>query len=236
MPQKDSLQSLVAPKLIRCREYEHLSYGLFDEGVLRRLERVRQRLGIPVFLFGRTHLQVQQYVGAIRAGNTTIQILPKIHDTEDHNVGFLIFLLRYTRRLRLKQTGLSDYEKLRGSFLEIWMNHFASELNRLLRTQPKHRYVEVEARTGFLRGKLLTERELAGTETITARHACRYEIFTPDHLLNQILKYCNGLLLGQAETSSTRTILEENAARLAEVSERKARTEDLARVHLNRLD
>lgn len=227
---------MAAPKLIRCREYEHVPYELLGEDAVRRLERMRERLGVPVFRFDRTHAQAQQYVGTVRAGDVTVQILPKIYDLEKHNLGFLIFLLRYTRKLRLKQAGLTDYEKLRGSFLEIWIRYFASELNRLLRTQPKHRYVEVEQRTGFLRGKLLTERELAGTGTITARYACRYEIFTPDHLLNQILKFCNNLLLGQSETPLTKTILEENAARLAEVSDQRVRPGDLARVHLNRLD
>jgi 5-methylcytosine-specific restriction enzyme subunit McrC len=94
----------------------------------------------------------------------------------------------------------------------------------------------VEERTGFLRGKLLTEHELAGTATLTARYACRYEIFTPDHLLNQIFKFCNNLLLGKAETPFTKAMLEENAARLAEVSERRVGPGDLARAHLNRLD
>ncbi len=227
---------MAATKLIRCREYEYISYDMLGEDVVRRLERVRNRLGVPVFRFDRTHAQARHYVGTVRAGNVTVQILPKIYDQEEHNLGFLIFLLRYTRKLRLKQAGLTDYEKLRGSFLEIWIRYFASELNRLLRTQPKHRYVELEERTGFLRGKLLTERELAGTATLTASYACRYEIFTPNHLLNQILKFCNNLLLGQAETPFTRTILEENEARLAEVSEREVGAADLARVHLNRLD
>lgn len=227
---------MAATKLISCREYEHLSYESLGEAAIRRLERVRERLGVPIFRFYRTHAQTQQYVGAINAGNVTVQILPKIYDQEEHNLGFLTFLLGYTRRLRLRQAGLTDHEKLRGSFLEIWIRHFASELNRVLRTQPKHRYVEVEERTGFLRGKLLTERELAGTSTLTARYACRYEIFTPDHLLNQILKHCNGLLLAQTETPSTKTLLEENAARLAEVSDRRALPGDLRRVHLNRLD
>src|SRR5215212_466323 len=220
---------MAAPKLIRRQEYEYVSYELLGEDAIRRLERVRERLGVPVFRFYRTNAQAQQYVGAVRAGNVTIQILPKIYDQEKHNLGFLIFLLRYTRKLRLKQAGLTDYEKLRSSFLEIWIRHFASELNRLLRTQPKHRYVEVEERTGFLRGKLLTERELSGTGTLTARYACRYEIFTPDHLLNQVLKFCNSILLRQAETPFTRTILEENAARLAEVSDRRVEPGDLAR-------
>lgn len=230
-----------ASKLITCREYDYVSYDSLGpvrqrEQVLRRLERMANRLNIPMFRFFRTKLQVRQYVGVVKAGGVTLQVLPKIYDQADENLGFLIFLLRYTRRLRLKQSGLSDYDRLQGSFLEIWIRHFASELNRLLRTQPKHCYVEIEERTQFLRGKLLTERELAGTNMLTARYACRYEIFTPDHLLNQSLKFCNNLLLGQAQTPSTRTLLEENSARLAEVSERRVRSEDLDRIHLNRLD
>jgi 5-methylcytosine-specific restriction enzyme subunit McrC len=106
----------------------------------------------------------------------------------------------------------------------------------LLRTHPKHRYVEVDERVGFLRGKLLTERELAATGTLTGRYACRYELFTPDHLLNRTLKFCNGLLLGQTSTPSTRTVLEENAARLADVSDQTVRPQDLARIRLDRLD
>ena len=230
-----------ASKLITCQEYGYISYDALGparqrEQVLRRLERLTDRIGIPIFRFYRERLQVRQYVGVVKAGGVTIQILPKIYEQDDENLGFLIFLLRYTRRLRLRQAELTDYEKLQGSFLEVWIRHFASELNRLLRTQPKHRYVEIEERTQFLRGKLLTERELAGTSTLTARHACRYEIFTGDHLLNQALKFCNGLLIGQAETPSTRALLEENAARFGEVSDRRVTVGDLNRVHLNRLD
>jgi 5-methylcytosine-specific restriction enzyme subunit McrC len=202
------------------REYESVSYDLLGDDAVKRLERLGEGRGPRIFSFHRTHAHARHYVGTVKAGPTTVQILPKIYDRDEQNLSFLIFLLRYTRRLGLRQAGFTNYEKLSGSLLEIWIRHFATELNRLLRMHPKHRYVEVDERVGFLRGKLLTERELAATGTLTGRYACRYELFTPDHLLNQTLKFCNGLLLGQASTPSTRTVLEENAARLADVSDR----------------
>ncbi len=83
--------------------------------------------------------------------------------------------------------------------------------------------METEERLGFLRGKLLVERELAGTGVLTGRYACRYDLFTPDHLLNQALKFCNELLLRQTRAAANRIILQENDALLSEVTHRSIR-------------
>ena len=225
------------PGLLSLREYEKLPYSRLNETGVRRLEQVTEDLGVPLFRFFRTEAQAQQYVGVIEAGEYTIQILPKIYKEEEKNLGYLIFLLSYTQRqFQLLQTGTADYERLKGSFLEIWIWHFATQLRHLLRTQWKHSYVEIEERTSFLRGKLLTERELAGTERLYGRYRCRYEVFTPDHLLNQVLKFCNGLLLRQTRVASNRTVLQENDALLSEVPHRPVSVRDLDLIHLNRLN
>jgi 5-methylcytosine-specific restriction enzyme subunit McrC len=217
-------------------EYGTLSYENLDESGVRRLEKMVTDLGVPVFKFYRFHAQAQQYVGTLAAGNREVQILPKIYDSDNENLGYLVLLLSFTKRLRLRQTGISDHERLEGSFLEIWIRHFAMELNYLLRRRPMHRYVEVEERVGFLRGKLLVERELAGTGLLYARYACRYEVFTPDHLLNRALRFCNALLLRQTRSLSNRVLLQENDALLSDVSSSVVRVEDLDRIHLDRLN
>jgi len=194
-------------------------------------------LGVPLFRFFRTEAQAQQYVGVIETGGSTIQILPKIYKEEEKNLSYLIFLLSYTQKqFQLLQTGTGNYERLNGSFLEVWIWHFATQLRHLLRAQWKYSYVEIEERASFLRGKLLTERELAGTEELYGRYACRYEVFTPDHLLNRVLKFCNGLLLRQTRVPSNRTILQENDALLSEVTHRPVSAKDLDQIHLNRLN
>ena len=223
-------------ELITLKEYDKLPYARIGETGVRQLEKLTEDLGIPLFHFSRTEAQARQYVGVIRVGQRTIQILPKIYDWDKENLGYLVFLLGYTRRLRLRQAGTVGYAQLEGSFLEIWIRHFAIELRDLLRAQHKQRYVETEERLGFLRGKLLVERELAGTGVLTGRYACRYDLFTPDHLLNQALKFCNGLLLRQTRAAANRIILQENDALLSEVTHRSIRASDLDRIHLDRLD
>jgi 5-methylcytosine-specific restriction enzyme subunit McrC len=94
----------------------------------------------------------------------------------------------------------------------------------------------VEESVSFLRGKLLVERELRGGDRLHARYPCRYSVFTPDHLINRVLRFCNRLLMGQSRVPRTRILLQENDALLADVDLRLVGPEDLRRVHLNRLN
>src|SRR5215203_1272480 len=94
-----------SPRLITLREYERLKYSRLGDLGAKQLEHVTEHLGIPLFRFFREEAQAQQYVGVIRAGEHTIQILPKIGERNDQNLAYLIFLLSYARRLSLRPTG-----------------------------------------------------------------------------------------------------------------------------------
>jgi 5-methylcytosine-specific restriction enzyme subunit McrC len=82
----------------------------------------------------------------------------------------------------------------------------------------------------------LVERELANTGRLYGRYACRYDIFTPDHPLNRVLKFCNGLLIRQTLVSSNRRLLQENDALLSDVKTVPIRPSDLDRIQLDRLN
>ncbi len=220
---------------VRVREYEEFSYACLGKGGAERLERAMPALGTRVFDFYRHHVQARQYVGLVKAGPHTVQILPKVYDGDAENLGYLLALLHYTRKLRIHPSEAAELGSSMGSFLEVWIRHFALELNRLLRTQYKQRYVEVEERVSFLRGKLLPERELDGSAKLSARYACRYELFTPDHLLNRTLKFCNSLLLRQTSSASNRKILSENNVLLADVTSMPVQIEEVERLQIDRL-
>lgn len=224
------------PKTITIREYGELPYSWVGEKGVRRLERASNATGARVFDFHLDHARARQYVGVVKSGQHTVQILPKVHEAETDSLGYLLSLLHYTRKLRIHPGDVTGFDQLDGSFLEVWIRHFATELNRLLRTQYKQRYVEIEERSSFLRGKLLTERELKGKATIHARYACRYEIFTPDHLLNRTLKFCNHLLLSQTRFPVSRRTLRENDILLADVTYKPVRPHEVDRITLDRLN
>lgn len=217
-------------------EYGTVTYRDLGEAAVLEVERLTERLGVPLFRFQRDRLQARQYVGVIHVGGRTIQILPKIYPNETENLALLVFMLGYTRRLRLHATSSADLAEVNGSLLETWIRSFAIELNALLRHHMQRYYVEVEERIGFIRGKLLVAAMQSGREALTGRYPCRFEVFTTDHLLNRALKFCNGLLRTLTAVPSTQALLRENAAMLDDVADVPVRESDLDRIHLNRLN
>jgi 5-methylcytosine-specific restriction enzyme subunit McrC len=226
----------VKARTFTLREHDTLSYGELDPATVSGFERAVERLGIPALRFFRHHLKAGQYVGLLHSGRTSIQVIPKVYGDRDHDLGFLIFLLGYTRRLRIRATGQADLATLNGSFLEIWIRYFADELNTLLRQRFRREYSEIEEYTGFVRGKLLVHRMNHGLESMLGRYPCRYEIFTEDNPLNRILRYCNHLLRDQTGIPATAAVLRENEILLGDVATVPRTIRDVDGIHLNRLN
>src|SRR4028118_805536 len=99
------MNSSIAQQLVTIREYERLEYSRLGEPTIRQLEEITEQLGVPLFRFFREEARAQQYVGVVRVGDRTIQILPKIGERDGQNLAYLIYLLSYARRLRLRPTG-----------------------------------------------------------------------------------------------------------------------------------
>lgn len=119
-------------KTITLREYGELPYVWVGEKGVKRLERAANATGARVFDFHLHHAQARQYVGVVKAGQHTVQILPKAHEADKDSLGYLLSLLHYTRKLRIHPGDVTGFDKLGGSFLEVWIRHFATELNHLL--------------------------------------------------------------------------------------------------------
>jgi hypothetical protein len=114
----------LAQNLVTVKEYEELPYARLRDAEVSRLEMIVEDLaksrGKPrVFRFLRKHAKAQSFVGIIKAGECTVQILPKIYDDDHHDLGFLVHLLAYTKKLELKRTGTAGHEEFAGSLLEI---------------------------------------------------------------------------------------------------------------------
>ena len=191
-------RSMAASKLIRCREYETLSYELLGEDAIRRLETYGSDSASPFSLLqdARPGPAVRRRrQGRKRDGPDPAQDLR----SGGAITSAFSSSCSATRRQPAPQAGGADRLREAARLLPRDLDPSL----RLGAQPPAAHPAQAPLRRGgrahgFLRGKLLAERELAGTATLTARYACRYEIFTPDHLLNQILKFCNKLLLGQA--------------------------------------
>lgn len=221
--------------MIKLREFERLSYDDISDADLQALERACAKLGQPVLKFSRTWLAAQHYAGFIQEGSVQLQVLPKIVDEEEGDLGLFTSLLVLAGRVPPVQVGPGDLEKVSGSFMELWIRSFALDLRTQLQRNPRRRYRRERVRPRFLRGKLLSQKLASGRHETTMRYPCEVHSFGLDHPLYRLLRFCNRLLLRQTKKGDTKRMLEHNDLMLAEASLRPFQVQEARRIRLTRL-
>jgi len=204
---------MVHRRLLQVYQHERVDYEELAPSSPDELEELEARSGTSIFSFFRDHLRTGRHVGLVQTASESIEILPKVFESRDENLGIFLLLLRLTGEVAIRPVGTARLKEQPGSLLEVWARYFAEELSSLLKRQYHRDYVEVERTTDFIRGRLLVENIQAGRENLPGGYPCRHEVHTGDNLLNQTLKRCNRILLHQARHQKTKSLLELNEDR-----------------------
>lgn len=183
-------------------ENEEISYSKMgwdnDDARIELLEKLNDKSGTTLFRLGRHTLKATQYVGMIRIGKDTIQILPKI----DYKLGLpcdnekdektisatsnLMTMLAYAYRLKIHPLESMRLQQQRGDWFE-WLTYlFASELYRQLKIGVECSYIDKEEELPFLRGKWLISRQYAHHSTLLNHFEVRYAEYSAETILNQV--------------------------------------------------
>jgi len=92
-----------------------------------------QRQGERYFTVLHNGIQFSHYVGALQVGDLTIEILPKIDETEGANLQpVLLDVLRECRILQPESVATASLQARNGSLLEIYIIDFLNEIEKLL--------------------------------------------------------------------------------------------------------
>ncbi len=185
--------------------FEHETYKYADAVALTMpLERLKNALGFHIVRVAaegsQPALHASQYVGIVRVGGTTIQVLPKIYRTKGeggkeltreeqakeatHN---LLYLLNYAGYLSITQHDLANLRGYDADWFEVLTYLFATHLLEEWQRGAYRTYQAVEDELPVLRGKLRVAEQL--------RHPARlqifsvvYDEFTTDNRLNQVFR------------------------------------------------
>jgi 5-methylcytosine-specific restriction enzyme subunit McrC len=202
------------PEIVTLFEHQSKSYKdlkwASDDPRIGRLEKLVLDSQTPFFTFDRHSLRAAQYVGVVRLGNLTIQILPKIDyegNSEDVIQGEsrqkaeqtatrnLLALLTYTHDLQLRARDLAELKERPSDWFELLTRLFASELHTQLRSGLEHSYIHHEDNLPVIRGRWLISRQLAMHPHIRHRFDVSYDEFSPETPLNQIFRFVTQKLL-----------------------------------------
>ena len=199
---------------IRVSEFEKLYYDNskpFNQKHWEALCRYQEQQykkegGIEFFRILNKGVQFTNYVGVIQAGNLTIEVLPKTdkkkataanltvdklaeEDAQEkqcwHNV-----LLQMLKECRLLQVNHVDYAKLNlksNSILEIYLELFLVETEKLLHEGLIKKYQKVEGNQLAMRGQLVFSKNISQNLVHQERFYIRYTEYNRNNIFNRIL-------------------------------------------------
>lgn len=192
-------------------EYEVLD-GL-DADEIKVIARLSKAVGTdvlkPIVRQGRVCFQARQFVGIIRAGRRTLQILPKIHcatDSRDQRVSEasrnLLWMLDYVEGLNLKAENISSLQASRDLF-EVLIHLFSTNLKRQWIKGAHRDYQPVDAVLPVLKGKWHIAMQMR-KPIQKHQFSVTYDSFTADNILNQVFRYVVELLWKLTRDSANR--------------------------------
>ena len=163
------------------------------------------------------------YVGYIKLSTVSIEILPKININNNPKEGrkALLNMLVKCGIIKVKHSEIKELYLYKMNLNEILAYLFANKLRKELIKGPYMEYVYAEENTGTLKGSLMFKENIRNIVTATPKAYCRYEKFSIDNGLNQILIYCIKKLLREVRNLETIKILKHVQAYLADVTEKE---------------
>lgn len=207
---------------------------------LKRIQKTgTDVLRVEYFRGKAENIVASSYVGVIKVGTVSFQILPKLSkDTDDTHknqcVRNLLYMLEQTKRLQIKETEMSQLSQVHDDIFEVLVYLFAKNLLQIVRRGFHKEYVQHQDSLGFVKGKIVFNSK----ENFIYQHKfdLLYDEFQEDTLLNRVLKYCIVLLQRNSKNVVNVKMLQELSFIFNEVSLKQIHPEDFNHIHLTYLN
>ena len=229
-------------------EFGRIPRGDIPDRIIRRLqvfdERLAKSSGTTVFDWGRTgFIRAQNYVGVIQVPGVCIEILPKVEKetVESDSVSKrnlarrnLLHMLAVSRNIPFHPREISRQTEIKMPLLEFLMGLFADNLMEEIRRGVAREYVNKEANSNFIKGKILMNENLRQNVARAHLTYIRFQEFHEDTWPNRIIKRACGVLLRIANSTRTCQKLREVLIEFSQVSDCQIEKHHFAKVHLDR--
>jgi len=202
--------------------------ALLSEPELTALTAFHARGGHKFYDLIHRGVKFKSYVGALRVGELTIEVLPKLDDNEGADVwrNRLLDMLGVVPSVTAVHPTSSHLRTRPNSILEHYLLLFANELEMLLRGGLAKAYRQRTGNQTALRGKLELSRHLTENLVHKERFYVRDQVYNYDHPLNRILGQALRLAVRLATTLGLRNRLGELALRFPELPDQRSITEE----------
>jgi 5-methylcytosine-specific restriction enzyme subunit McrC len=225
----------------RVQVFEHSALAVGEEGLTARhfdtLVRYNERHGCKLFQVGHRRLHFSSYVGVLQVGGLTIEILPKAEKGQANKGKWQRALLQMLKRSGIVDTESApeaDLHLRRSSLLDLYLDCFVSEVERLSHAGLAKKYRVCEGNLYKVKGRILFRQQISRNLLHRERMYTAHQIYDADNPFNRILKKA----LGIVERVATRPSISARAAAAAlafeSVSEVRVTSETFERLRMDR--
>lgn len=184
--------------IVRVFEHQKLKADnneVLTEQHLIALAKYQERTQSPYFRMGYKSVTFTEYVGAIRVGNLTIEVLPK----QDKPTGLetkeekklwqktLVKILRKVYGLEIHATSQANLSIHANSVFDLYFEIFIAENEYLIQTGLIKKYRKEEGNQNALKGSLLFGRHIQKNLTHQERFYVRYTAYDRNNPYNRVL-------------------------------------------------
>lgn len=199
-------------KLLRLKEYSTSTDVKSNELILLKQYLDKQGLS-DAFDITPNKIHASSYVGVIRCHNLQIEVLPKLlageYDRDSVILKNLLYMLSYTRKMKIKSDNNAKLINSKNPFLEILINEYATSLFENLRKQTPKTYIHEQDNLSYMRGKLNFAQHIKYNLINKAKFYCEYDEFAENNILNQLFLYVSSLLHQITTNNENKKILKQ---------------------------
>ena len=184
--------------------------------------------------FGKV-LQAQNYVGLIQTKDgTTIEILPKIGDSDEKSKEILLKMLKTLKNSPFKNFNIANLKSRKMPLLEIFISMFLEELAKLIRKGIKSDYIQKEENLKFLKGKLKISEQIKQNYIHKERFFVEFDEFLSNRVENRLIKSTLKYLYKKSKLNINQQKIREFLFVFDEIETSKNIKNDFSRIRLDR--
>lgn len=195
-------------------EHEKLPFA-WENHHLSALEQLNQARKAEILQAtterGQRVLKANHYVGVVRLGRDTIQILPKIDNGDSSTQSAtrnLLYLLEQVGNFPISKPELNSLLQQGQDWFELLTRFFATELQQQWQRGPFCHYHMVEANLPTMKGRWRITDQLKQPAS-DHRFEVSYDEFSPDNQLNRVFRFVTERLWLQTRDAENRRMLGE---------------------------
>lgn len=176
------------------------------------------------------------YVGSFIYKGIQINVLPKILGGNDNSriVDNFIYMLSYTRKLKLSNITSASLSEAKNPFIEILIAYYADELFSALSKNMPHSYENNSENLRFVRGKIDFVKDIRYNSFNKSKVFCNFDEFQEDNLLNRLFKFVALCLFQMTDVQTTKNKLSKILNFYQDVTFLRITSEDSKKIILNR--